>query len=396
MNKWTWIASAAVLMILLLSAYVVRLVRQRQSAKAAARVKAQLRKQYPQRHPTDTIFVYIVSFREPAVADTVCDLFEKALYPMRVHVGLCSYVSVDVEDRNLKQTCLEKINRHSKIRENVSDNIMSLSLPIEHERGPVYAMHLIQTRLFGGQRFSLVLDGSARMCPAWDELLVRQWDSSSSHSSSSPRSSGVDPFNTKTTCITAPLRAEGAEHAWAWHHGKPSEALAPQYLRPTGRWDSVTGTPELESVSFARAPHGTTAFTPFWSAQFSFAPSIMHSLVPFDASWIDCWSGDSVLLTAKLVNAGWTLRAPTFEMACSPAQLIRNSGSAPLPNLVVRQTLTDAEMDALRRVTGVDVVHQTMTNDAFAGLSPLHTDEEVSCKHGSNASVQARIKKHHE
>eukprot|EP01083_Nonionella_stella_P030277 83019_1 len=110
------------------------------------------------------IFVSIINYRDCEGQFTIKDLFEKAANPSRVYIGYCLQYDpkMDSEDINYHYTALT----HRK-------NIRALFVPHWQARGPVHARHLVQTKLFNGEKYYLQIDCHMRFIKNWDQILIK-------------------------------------------------------------------------------------------------------------------------------------------------------------------------------------------------------------------------------
>jgi UDP-N-acetylglucosamine (GlcNAc):hydroxyproline polypeptide GlcNAc-transferase len=108
------------------------------------------------------IFVQIASYRDPDCQWTIKDLFEKALHPERIFVGV-TWQFVEKEDRG----CFVEPYRYpEQVRVHVSDARQS--------KGTCWARSVGQ-RLWRGEEFALQIDSHMRFEPGWDEKLLSVW-----------------------------------------------------------------------------------------------------------------------------------------------------------------------------------------------------------------------------
>lgn len=106
-----------------------------------------------------TIFVSIASYRDPDCKNTVRDLFEKALYPDRVYMGICLQVVPGEDD-----DCLVSIQERS-------GQLRIDEVSAEHSRGACWARNRTQA-LWSGEDYYLQIDSHMRFVQGWDEKLI--------------------------------------------------------------------------------------------------------------------------------------------------------------------------------------------------------------------------------
>lgn len=107
-----------------------------------------------------TIFVSIASYRDPECQHTIRDLFEKALYPGRVFVGVCWQLDkkADVHCRSIDY------QRNGQLREVVYD--------WQESEGVCWARAKSHA-LMQGEDYFLQIDSHSRFAKGWDEQLIQ-------------------------------------------------------------------------------------------------------------------------------------------------------------------------------------------------------------------------------
>jgi [Skp1-protein]-hydroxyproline N-acetylglucosaminyltransferase len=110
----------------------------------------------------ETIFVSIPSYRDPECQWTIKDLFEKAIFPDRIFVGICW--QYDMEDTNEDAHCFEIQLRQNQIR--------TINMHWKNARGPCIARHIAQT-LWQNEKYYLQIDSHMRFVQGWDQKLIQ-------------------------------------------------------------------------------------------------------------------------------------------------------------------------------------------------------------------------------
>ena len=106
-----------------------------------------------------TIFVNIAAYRDSEAYPTIQDLFEKAKYPARVHVGLCwQYNTMREEPFRLRD------RQHQ---------VSVINLDYKRARGACWARRASQS-LYGGETYFLQVDAHSRFIPNWDEMMIEE------------------------------------------------------------------------------------------------------------------------------------------------------------------------------------------------------------------------------
>lgn len=112
-------------------------------------------------HPKKaSIFVSIVSFRDPETNPTILDLFDRASNPSRVSVGLVWQLDLDVaQDENMRRAT--PATGSSCVR---GGSVRSLLMPAADAAGPSWARRAAQT-LWKGEKYFLQIDSHTRFRP---------------------------------------------------------------------------------------------------------------------------------------------------------------------------------------------------------------------------------------
>lgn len=236
-----------------------------------------------------TIFVSIPSYRDPQCADTIHDLFSKAYCPHRITVGVCQ--------QNVEQTDEDILHAYESLAQkgthnNFSDRIRIVRMNAEDAKGPMYARHLIETKLFRGEMYYMVTDSHMMFTPNWDKKLIDEL-------TLCERMSG------KAVLTTYP------EDFKPYHRSFPMANYdnAPgSYLR-FKRFNEQYNQMELEGPQFVRKP-ATPILGMFWGGCLSFARSTMIQDVPFDPHCDFVFLGEELSMAARLWTHGYDLYHP--------------------------------------------------------------------------------------
>ncbi|MCO6500896.1 MAG: hypothetical protein J5I47_11070 [Vicingus serpentipes] len=114
-----------------------------------------------------TIFVQIASYRDPQLMVTIKDLLEKANFPNRIVLGVCRQYNPfeDSFDRE-----------EEKYLRSLGDQLRIINLNVFEETSPgvCWARNQIQTRLYGGEDYTLQLDSHMRFKEGWDSYFINQ------------------------------------------------------------------------------------------------------------------------------------------------------------------------------------------------------------------------------
>lgn len=109
-----------------------------------------------------TIFVSIPSYRDAECKVTLKDIFDKALYPNRVYVGILTQNHPDHQE----EICREYSPHQSNIR---SKNINYMDAS-----GPLKARSLIAKDLYNNENYYLMIDSHSVFTQDWDKKLIDQ------------------------------------------------------------------------------------------------------------------------------------------------------------------------------------------------------------------------------
>lgn len=123
-----------------------------------------------QMETSGTIFVSIPSYRDKDCKNTLVEIFNKAVHPDRIYVGVFTQNS-----SNSDESCLyPKSTNPSKplypIREN---QIRYLSTDYKNAKGPLYARKQIIDKLYQNETYFLMIDAHTMFRENWDVDMIR-------------------------------------------------------------------------------------------------------------------------------------------------------------------------------------------------------------------------------
>lgn len=241
----------------------------------------------------NTIFVAIYAYRDNRVADTINDLFDKAICPRRVFVGVYQHNA-----RN-DSHCMERYQSVAKYTGHpvYSDNVRVLTGTAHEAKGRSWPHAMIFRTLYQNEKYSLILDPGARLCAGWDEECLKEYANAVEMNSNDAR-----------VLITQPPPRRTAISTVSGVHGLPT------YHRFAHWKDSHLPLPVFDTDTFKHAPlRASVTFT--MDLSFVFAPSTLFIEVPFDPrlyyvdkadlEWFQC---------VKYWTYGWTAFTPTTLM----------------------------------------------------------------------------------
>jgi [Skp1-protein]-hydroxyproline N-acetylglucosaminyltransferase len=201
-----------------------------------------------------TILVSISSYRDPELCITLEDLYDKALFPDRIHVGI-----VEQNDPSDPPTCHAtnaKIDKkHLKIK----------TLHYSQAKGPTYARSLCEKH-WSGEDYYLMVDSHMRFEPGWDVELIEMI---------------LKTRRPRRSIIT--MYPEGYERNVNHKTGTIEYMIN---IRKGWRFEQLKkfndqGIVEFESVSSMKLPPKTPQHVPMYAACFAFSHSDILKIVPY-------------------------------------------------------------------------------------------------------------------
>ena len=122
-----------------------------------------------------TIFVSIPSYRDKDCKNTLVEIFNKAVHPDRINVGVFMQNS-----SNSEETCMYPSNsdtestRQSKSPYQIRENqIRYMSTDYKNAKGPLYARKQIIDKLYQNETYFLMIDAHTMMRENWDVDMIR-------------------------------------------------------------------------------------------------------------------------------------------------------------------------------------------------------------------------------
>jgi hypothetical protein len=256
--------------------------------------KNKIDKQCQNLSPNETIFISIINNQNTEeCAKTVFDLFEKAYCPFRLSVGIVQYVKYDMfgDNSDYFLEYYKKISQNGN--NNFSDRIRIISQDISEYKGTYPARHIIETKLFKGEKFYMIIGNKMMFVPNWDQKLVEEWGRCIKQSSKPILTSYPEDFKPHNRSFTP--------ENFGFANGS--------YLRFKNFGnDNDINLIEIEGVNFIRKPSYPMPGL-FWSGIFSFGLSKVIEDVPFDPNLegID----NDFLMGIRLWTNGYDFYHPT-------------------------------------------------------------------------------------
>jgi [Skp1-protein]-hydroxyproline N-acetylglucosaminyltransferase len=250
----------------------------------------------------ETIFVSVPSYRDPMAAKTVVDLFEKARCPRRVFVGVCSQIDAERDSGFMESYAgLAKRRRRDGA---LPENVRLLEISHQEARGPMLARSLIETQLYRGETFYLMVDSHTSFAVDWDVHCVRMLRECPSGRNSVLSTYPPDYSN-------APSESEVASKT-----SPPTEEEEPLPDKPSATYlrfkcfNQTSSMPEIEGPSYVgrpARPHPSA----FWGACFSFGyAETQIGKVPYDPHAHFVFLGEETSYAARLFTHGVDVYSP--------------------------------------------------------------------------------------
>ncbi len=274
--------------------------------------------QCQQMEPSETIFVSIPNYRDPETANTIYHLFAQAFCPHHIYIGLCSQVenpALYFHNQLIKSICTLAAVCHdngsnSLFTENpelfFQSHIRNESVPFSHARGPVPARSLIEKRLYGGEKYILMIDSHMRFEKDWDKICMDMLHRCPSNKPilTMPPSNYDGSSSSINTLSEFFVRDTNARN-------NPPRSTRTTTLFVDGI-DGRTSLPLLRS-RFYQCTSATAIplKTSFWTPSFSFTYAKAHDEVPYDPYLRNLFAGEEIAMSARLWTHGWDFFSPT-------------------------------------------------------------------------------------
>lgn len=255
---------------------------QKQSSNAFQQVQNQC-------NNTETIFVSIPSYRDPECAKTLIDMFSKASCPYRIFAGVC------IQNEPLDPQPLDEYDRFIKKNKwrDFHNQIRILQVPASEAKGPMYARYLIESKLYRGEIYYLMIDSHTRFIKNWDEECIMQWKRCSKETPNPILTYYPDDFN--------------IQDQRGFSKGDEKECI-PSYLRAK-EWCKETGALKMEGAKFVTQPLRPIPSL-FWVPGFSFGSGTMIKDCPIDPNYPFLFFGEDHLQSIKYFTHGYMFYTP--------------------------------------------------------------------------------------
>lgn len=292
----------------------------------------------------ETIFVSIASYRDSELAETVCDLFDKALHPENIYVGICQQ-NLDGIDNDFWTDFhkLQKSKYHYNQTLKYKDHIQILRMHASESTGPTLARHLIETELMQDEKYTLIIDAHMMFSLNWDAHLIRELsqviqETKSNRCILSTYPEGFNPNDRETVAALLSKQVAKNKHALSiYKHAdfmKSIEAQDKKYFQLCNQLKPIEASGQMcfEQFSKSKFPefvvkkfnneNGNVSKkgiepvsdkptpTPYWAGCFSFTLSQTHRVIPYlNVPYL--FIGEEFAMAALYYTHGYQIFTPT-------------------------------------------------------------------------------------
>jgi UDP-GlcNAc:polypeptide alpha-N-acetylglucosaminyltransferase len=241
--------------------------------------------------PLSTIFVSIASFRDVECGPTIKDMFDKALHPRRIFMGV-----VDQRDPSEVPCVPPHLFDNCPVTADPDrfcpkDNVRLRTITPREAKGPTFGRYVAML-LYRGETYFMMIDSHNRFRRYWDDLLIKMY----------LQASAISTFPGKAVLSHYP----GA------YNGEPQEVLerfdrttvmCSAHFMPEFGFIRMDGAVMMRSVLPRRQP--------FSAAGFLFSSGNLVDEVPFDPYLDYLFDGEELLYSARMWTHGWDIFAPS-------------------------------------------------------------------------------------
>lgn len=238
--------------------------------------------------PTSKIYVSVSSFRDYRCPYTLNNLFSKAEFPERLHVGLINQKRQETKDKD----CLQEYCRIAGGGCKFKAQIYNMDISAIDAKGPSFSRYL-HTLMVSDEEFFLQIDSHMDFAKKWDTLLMRQW--------------GLT--NNEYAVITAYPADLAHLQTAALTPGTYTEV---PYLCDA-RFTDAGMVKYTKAVALIDA--NEPVLQPLWSSMFSFSRTHAMRTVPPDPNLLMAYDGVEFATAARLWTRGYDFYAPSLIIA---------------------------------------------------------------------------------
>lgn len=254
-------------------------------------------------HPS--IFTSIIAYRDPELLPTLQSLFGQAAHPGRLVAG----VVWQGDDSDAAEVALlQRIDEFASTLP--AGSVRQLRLAHTEARGPCFARHLAQSRLFGGEEFYLQIDSHMRFASGWDDELVRQWRMCSDERAvitTYPPPYQRDNNSDAPSAAASAGAASAAATSIAASSSDPPTVLCASHFHPSDGMLRIVGR------LLQRCPAAPVE-TALYAAGFAFSRGRAVAEVPYDPHLQNLFFGEESNMAARLYTHGYRFFAPTHNL----------------------------------------------------------------------------------
>lgn len=229
------------------------------------------------------IFVTIPAYRDPETNRTICSLYETAMYPERIYVGVVW--QIDTSPANADSACLDVPLPNDEWS---ITNIRQLKLDYRHATGPCLARAMAQS-LHRDEEYILQIDSHMRFRENWDEYLLEQLSQCPNPDKSVltayPPAYVLDA-NGEADCVNNEIRSTILV-PWKFSDGM---------LRQKGRLLNETS---------------DVVPCPLYAAGFNFSSASVIKDCPYDGNLHHLFFGEEMNMAVRLYTHGYDFFAPS-------------------------------------------------------------------------------------
>ncbi len=123
------------------------------------------------------IFVGISHYRDARCSETLTNLFQKAAFPDRIHVGVIAHIHTEEDKMHCKRDyCSATGHSLESGRCPHADRISQIDVSFKDARAPGVSRYM-QQQLLGVQEFCLQVDAHSDFAAKWDSAMLETWAS---------------------------------------------------------------------------------------------------------------------------------------------------------------------------------------------------------------------------
>ncbi|XXQ31507.1 Glycosyltransferase 2-like domain-containing protein [Plasmodiophora brassicae] len=240
-----------------------------------------------------TIFVSIASYRDNACVLTLREMFDKAVSPKRVFVGLVDQTKLAAEDS-------DDVPCESMLTGEERQRVRLVRIPSNMARGPTHARYMA-SKLWDGEQYFMQIDAHSHFMVGWDDQLI-------SNLRQLP-----NPSRSAITHYPPGREDELGKPDVTWICVANDHEQAPAGLFTQGQ-DVCRQANMSPGIALSAAGERTTCLSPFMGGGFFAAESHVLYDAPFDRYLPYIFHGEEVLIAARIWTSGWDMYTPIVNI----------------------------------------------------------------------------------